>query len=141
MLLVAFVQRYVMLSERWQLLWARTVSVGAFMLPVCVYLATHYGLGAAAFSGSVRRGCAGRSVRHGLWNDSPYRCGGCIVKREYSMNAWPQRLTLMGLLLIFTGFVFALFFSWSVDHQPRLVSHDAYHAAFRGNRFRRQWRQ
>jgi hypothetical protein len=26
------------------------VSVGAFMLPVCVYLATHYGLRAAAFS-------------------------------------------------------------------------------------------
>ena len=50
MLLLAFVQRYVMLSERWRLLWARTVSVGAFMLPVCVYLATHYGLRAAAFS-------------------------------------------------------------------------------------------
>jgi hypothetical protein len=50
MLLLAFVQRYVMLSERWQLRWARTVSVGAFALPVCVYLATLYGLRAAAFS-------------------------------------------------------------------------------------------
>lgn len=50
MLLLAFVQRYVMLSERWRLHWARTVSVGAFMLPVCVYLATLYGLRAAAFS-------------------------------------------------------------------------------------------
>lgn len=50
MLLLAFVQRFVMLSERWRLHWARTVSVGAFMLPVCVYLATRYGLRAAAFS-------------------------------------------------------------------------------------------
>lgn len=50
MLLLAFVQRYVMLSEHWRLRWARTVSVGAFALPVCVYLATLYGLAAAAFS-------------------------------------------------------------------------------------------
>ena len=50
MLLLAFVQRFVMLSETWRLRWARTVSVGAFALPVCVYLATMYGLRAAAFS-------------------------------------------------------------------------------------------
>lgn len=50
MVLLAFVQRYVMLSERWRLHWAKTVTVGAFMLPVCVYLATLYGLRAAAFS-------------------------------------------------------------------------------------------
>lgn len=50
MLLLAFVQGFVMLSERWRLRWARTVSVGAFALPVCVYLATIYGLRAAAFS-------------------------------------------------------------------------------------------
>lgn len=50
MLLLAFVQRYVMLSESWRLRWARTVSVGAFALPACVYLATVYGLPAAAFS-------------------------------------------------------------------------------------------
>lgn len=50
MLLLAFVQRFVMLSEPWRLRWARTVSVGAFALPVCVYLATMYGLRAAAFA-------------------------------------------------------------------------------------------
>lgn len=50
MLLLAFVQRFVMLSELWRLRWARVVSVGAFALPVCVYLATMYGLRAAAFS-------------------------------------------------------------------------------------------
>jgi hypothetical protein len=50
MLLLAFVQRFIMLSEVWRLRWARTVSVGAFALPVCVYLATMYGLRAAAFS-------------------------------------------------------------------------------------------
>ncbi len=50
MLLLAFVQRYVMLSERWRLYWARTVSVGAYLLPVSVYLATHYGLPAAGFA-------------------------------------------------------------------------------------------
>jgi hypothetical protein len=62
------------------------------------------------------------------------------------MNAWPRRLTLMGLLLIFTGFVFALFFSWSVDHQPRLVSHDAYQPLFEaiisgGNGANEHWRE
>lgn len=50
MLLLAFVQRYVMLSDIWRMRWARTVSVGAFLLPVCVYLATRFGLRAAAFS-------------------------------------------------------------------------------------------
>lgn len=50
MLLLAFVQRFVMLSQRWRLRWARALSVGAFALPVCVYLATMYGLRAAAFS-------------------------------------------------------------------------------------------
>ncbi len=50
MLLLAFVQRYVMLSDKWRLRWAQTVTVGAFALPVCVYLATLYGLRAAAFS-------------------------------------------------------------------------------------------
>jgi hypothetical protein len=50
MLLLAFVQRFVMLSERWRLRWAQTFSVGAFALPVCVFFATMYGLRAAAFS-------------------------------------------------------------------------------------------
>lgn len=50
MLLLAFVQRFVMLSDPWRLRWARAFAVGAFALPVCVYLATMYGLRAAAFS-------------------------------------------------------------------------------------------
>jgi hypothetical protein len=50
MLLLALVQRYVLLSERWQLRWAQLLSIGAYLLPVCVYLATLYGLRAAAFA-------------------------------------------------------------------------------------------
>jgi hypothetical protein len=50
MLLLAFVQGYVLLSAAWRLRWARVLSVGAFLLPVCVYMATHYGLRAAAFA-------------------------------------------------------------------------------------------
>lgn len=50
MLLLALIQRYVLLSERWQLRWAKILSVGAYLLPVCVYLATLYGLRAAAFA-------------------------------------------------------------------------------------------
>ncbi|MEJ8569681.1 hypothetical protein [Elongatibacter sediminis] len=50
MLLLAFVQRFVMLSDPWRLRWARGFAIGAFALPVCVFLATKYGLRAAAFS-------------------------------------------------------------------------------------------
>lgn len=50
MLLVAFVQRYVLLQEKWRLNWARVMTAGAFLLPVCVFLATRYGLRAAAFA-------------------------------------------------------------------------------------------
>lgn len=50
MLLVALLQRYVLLQERWQLNWARAMAAGAFLLPVCVFLATKYGLRAAAFA-------------------------------------------------------------------------------------------
>ena len=50
MLLLALVQRFVLLSDQWRLNWARFLSVGAFALPVCVYLANTYGLRAAAFS-------------------------------------------------------------------------------------------
>ena len=50
MLLLGFVQSYVLLSSQWRMHWARLVSVGAFALPVCVYLANTYGLRAAAFS-------------------------------------------------------------------------------------------
>jgi hypothetical protein len=39
-----------MLAEIWRMRWARVLSVGAYLLPVCVYLATFYGLRAAAFS-------------------------------------------------------------------------------------------
>ena len=37
-------------GERWRLRWARVVTTGAYLLPVCVYLATLYGLRAAAFA-------------------------------------------------------------------------------------------
>lgn len=50
MLLLALVQKYVLLSSVWQLRWARVLSVGAYLLPVCVFLATRYGLRAAAFA-------------------------------------------------------------------------------------------
>ena len=48
MILLAFVQNYVFLKEKWRLFWARLLSVGGYMLPVCVFLATIYGLRAAA---------------------------------------------------------------------------------------------
>jgi hypothetical protein len=35
-----------------------------------------------------------------------------------------------GLLLILAGFLFGLAFSWSVDHQARLVAHEAYQSVF-----------
>lgn len=50
MLLLALVQRYVMLSALWRLRWSRVLSVGAYFLPICVYFATIYGLRAAAFA-------------------------------------------------------------------------------------------
>jgi hypothetical protein len=50
MLLLAFVQRYVMLADVWRLRWARVLAIGAWVLPVCVLLATRFGLRAAAFS-------------------------------------------------------------------------------------------
>lgn len=50
MLMLALVQRFVLLRDKWRLTWARVLSVGAYMLPVCVFLATKYGLRAAAFA-------------------------------------------------------------------------------------------
>lgn len=50
MLLLALVQRYVLLIDRWRLAWARLMTAGAYLLPVCVFLATKYGLRAAAFA-------------------------------------------------------------------------------------------
>ncbi len=50
MVLLAFVQRFVLFGERWRLRWARVLTTGAYLLPVCVYLATLYGLRAAAFA-------------------------------------------------------------------------------------------
>lgn len=49
-ILLAFIQRYVLLDDAWRLRWARVLVVGAYLLPVCVYLATMYGLRAAAFA-------------------------------------------------------------------------------------------
>lgn len=50
MLMLALIQRYVLLRDRWRNTWAGVLSVGAFALPVCVFLATLYGLRAAAFA-------------------------------------------------------------------------------------------
>lgn len=50
MALLAFLQAQVLLSPAWRLRWARVMIAGAFLLPVCVFLATRYGLGAAAFA-------------------------------------------------------------------------------------------
>ncbi len=49
-ILLAFIQRYVLLADAWRLRWAKVLAVGAYLLPVCVYLATMYGLRAAAFA-------------------------------------------------------------------------------------------
>lgn len=48
--LLAFIQRFVLLSEVWRLRWAKVLVTGAFLLPVSVYFATIYGLRAAAFA-------------------------------------------------------------------------------------------
>jgi hypothetical protein len=46
------------------------------------------------------------------------------------MTGWHWRLVIVGLMLILGGFIFSLIFSWSVDHQARLVAHDAYQTVF-----------
>ena len=48
--LLAFIQRFVFLDDAWRLRWARVLAIGAYLLPVCVYFATMYGLRAAAFA-------------------------------------------------------------------------------------------
>lgn len=50
MVLLAFIQSYVFLEEPWCLRWAKILTTGAFLLPVCVFLATLYGLRAAIFA-------------------------------------------------------------------------------------------
>lgn len=50
LVLLAFIQRFVSLTETWRLRWAKVLVTGAFLLPVCVYLASIYGLRAAAFA-------------------------------------------------------------------------------------------
>lgn len=57
------------------------------------------------------------------------------------MKDWHQRLTIVGLLLILAGFAFALLFSWSVGHQPRLVAHDAYQPVFEAIAGGGEWRE
>lgn len=49
-ILLALVQSYVLLSERWKLRWARIFCTGSALLPVCIFLATLVGLVAAAFA-------------------------------------------------------------------------------------------
>ncbi len=50
MLLLAFLQSYVLFSESWRMRWAWLLVTGGFLLPVCVFLATRHGLKAAAFA-------------------------------------------------------------------------------------------
>ncbi|MBI4306882.1 MAG: hypothetical protein HY678_11240, partial [Chloroflexi bacterium] len=50
MLLLAFIQSHVFLSEAWRMRWSGILAAGAYLLPLCVYLATLYGLRAAAFA-------------------------------------------------------------------------------------------
>jgi len=46
------------------------------------------------------------------------------------MTGWHRRFVIVGLILVLGGFIFSLIFSWSVDHQARLVAHDAYQPVF-----------
>jgi hypothetical protein len=46
------------------------------------------------------------------------------------MTAWSRRFIVAGLVLVAAGFVFGLVFSLSVDHEARLVAHDAYRPVF-----------
>jgi vacuolar-type H+-ATPase subunit I/STV1 len=46
------------------------------------------------------------------------------------MTAWGRRFIVAGLVLMTIGFVFGLVFSLSVDHEARLVAHDAYRPVF-----------
>lgn len=48
LLLLAFVEPFVMLAQRWRDRWTLAVIIGAWLLPVCVFLATIHGLTAAA---------------------------------------------------------------------------------------------
>ena len=43
MLLLALIQSYIFLRESQTLFWARMISVGAYMLPVCILLSSIYG--------------------------------------------------------------------------------------------------
>lgn len=46
------------------------------------------------------------------------------------MTSWGRRFVLSGLVLIAAGFLFALVFTLSLDHEARLVAHDAYRPVF-----------
>lgn len=48
--LLAFVQGFVLLNARWHARWVALLTLGAYAMPVCIYLATLYGLRAAAFA-------------------------------------------------------------------------------------------
>lgn len=49
-LLTAFLQPMVLLANRWKTFWASLMVVSAFLMPVCIYTATHVGLAAAALA-------------------------------------------------------------------------------------------
>lgn len=48
LMLLAFLEPFVMLSSRWRARWTNAVIIGAWLLPLCVFLATIHGLAAAA---------------------------------------------------------------------------------------------
>ncbi|MCI0354577.1 MAG: hypothetical protein L0099_06000 [Acidobacteria bacterium] len=49
-ILLAFVQNYVLLSQRWKMRWARVFCTGSALLPVFIFVATKVGLVSAAFA-------------------------------------------------------------------------------------------
>lgn len=49
-ILVAFIQNFVFLAEKWKLRWCRVFMIGGFLLPFFVFNATIYGLVSAGFA-------------------------------------------------------------------------------------------
>lgn len=49
-ILLAFVQDFILIDERWKIRWAGVFTAGSFLLPAFVFLATRYGLVPAAFA-------------------------------------------------------------------------------------------
>jgi hypothetical protein len=48
--LLAFVQNFVLLSDRWKRRWAMLFSIGGAVMPICTYSASIFGLVPAGFA-------------------------------------------------------------------------------------------